>query len=48
MTTLLQRAVNGCQMAFLDAYQVRASFFKSDSTLDMLAVVNGLPQLVAR
>ena len=26
MTTLLQRAVNGCQMTFLDAYQVRASF----------------------
>ena len=28
MTTLLQRAVNGCQMTFLDAYQVRASFFR--------------------
>ena len=26
MTTLLQRAVNGCQVTFLDAYQVRASF----------------------
>ena len=28
MTTLLQRAVNGCQMTFLDAYQVRASFLR--------------------
>ena len=48
MTTLLQRAVNGCQMTFLDAYQVRASFFKSASTLDTLTVANCLPQLAAR
>ena len=47
MTTLLQRFVNGCQMAFLDAYQVRASFFNSASTLDTLAVANCLSQLVA-
>ena len=47
MTTLLQRAVNGCQMAFLDAYQVRASFFNSASILDTLAVANCLSQLVA-
>lgn len=48
MTTLLQRIVNGCQMAFFDAYQVRASFFKSASTLDTLTVANCLPQLAAR
>ena len=35
-------------LAFFVGYQVRASFFKSASTLDTLTVANCLPQLAAR
>ena len=39
---------DGYILAVLVGYQVRASFFKSDSTLDTLTVANCLPQLAAR
>lgn len=39
---------DGYILAVLVGYQVRASFFKSASTLDTLTVANCLPQLAAR
>ena len=48
MTTLLQRAVNGCQMTFLDAYQVRASFFKAASALNTSVVAHCQFSMVTR